>query len=330
MTAGEAGHLSLHSIDENYRSRYGVIAGVDEAGRGPLAGPVTAAAAIFRPGLHHDLVRDSKKLSEKQREIAYEWITGHAEAWAVHSLGVQAINKTNILKAALTAMERAADKLARPDAHILVDGNQVPPALAGRCDTVVGGDSISFSIAAASILAKVSRDRMMMRWADIYPDYGFEKHKGYGTPEHLKAIRDHFPCPIHRTGFSPVKQMSPPQNPSAGMIGKWGENWAAYFLVLKGYHFITRNYHGGVNGEIDLIMKSGEQFIMVEVKTKFGKKGYDPVERIDDDKVGKMLSAAERYFYDLNMSEYDVRFDAVTVSGSNWYAPDIEHYEAIL
>ena len=321
---------SLQAFDRGYRKEHSLIIGVDEAGRGPLAGPVTAAAVLFPPDIDNDLIRDSKKLSEKQREKAYEWITKHALDWAVHSLGVQSINKNNILQAALIAMEKAVEKLNIRDAYVLVDGNHVPFELRGNGEAVVGGDHRSFCIAAASILAKVSRDHMMKRWAEIFPEYGFDKHKGYGTAEHIRALQEYYPTPIHRRYFATMKNMQFPQNPKTSFVGRWGENWAIYYLILKGYHFVARNYHGGTNGEIDIIMRDGEQFVMVEVKTSTGLDEYSTAERINDEKIRKMSEATERYFYDLKLEEYDVRFDAVTVRGKDLYAPHIEHYENIL
>jgi len=321
---------SLQAFDKEYRKEHSLIIGVDEAGRGPLAGPVTAGAVLFPPDVDHELIRDSKKLSEKRREEAYEWIIEHAQAWAVHSLGVQAINKGNILQAALTAMGKAVKKLNVSGAYVLVDGNHVPFEMRGHAEAVVGGDRRSFSIAAASILAKVSRDRMMKRWAEIYPEYGFDKHKGYGTADHIKALQEFYPTPIHRRYFAPMKTMEFPYRASKAFIGRWGENWAIYYLVLKGYHFIRRNYHGGSKGEIDIIMKDGEQFVMVEVKTSTGLDEFSTAERINNEKIQKMREATERYFYDLKLEEYDVRFDAVTVRGRDLFAPHIEHYENIL
>ena len=135
-----SGESSLQAFDHEYRKEHSLIVGVDEAGRGPLAGPVTAAAVLFPPDVDNELIRDSKKLSEKRREEAYEWIIEHAQAWAVHSLGVQAINKGNILQAALTAMEKAVEKLNASDAYVLIDGNHVPFELRGKGEAVVGGD----------------------------------------------------------------------------------------------------------------------------------------------------------------------------------------------
>ncbi|MDZ7797596.1 MAG: ribonuclease HII [Candidatus Marinimicrobia bacterium] len=322
--------ISLYDIDNKYRSDHGCVIGVDEAGRGPLAGPVTAAAVYFSPDKHSELIRDSKKLSEKQRETAYEWIVENADGWAVHSIGVQAINKINILQASLVAMQRAVEKTGVKDAHVLIDGTIVPAALRECAHPVPGGDGISFCIAAASVLAKVTRDRIMKRWAEIYPEYGFERHKGYGTSMHLKAIETNFPTPIHRGSFSPVKNIKFPEYPDKKFLGRWGENWAIYYLILKGYHFISRNYYGGKNGEIDIIMRENDVFIMIEVKSAFGKSEYEITERVSEEKIQKMLSAAEHYFYNLNISEYNVRFDAVTVSGRDSNMPHIEHYKNII
>lgn len=336
-----AEELSLQAFDNSFRTTHSQLVGVDEAGRGPLAGPVTAGAVIFEPDVDFHLIRDSKKLSEKQREEAYKWITDHAKAWSVHSIGVQAINNTNILQAAMDAMEKAVQKLEseikksdankqKSEAYILIDGNRMPEGLKGRGEAIVKGDAHSFCIAAASILAKVTRDRIMRRWSEIYPDYGFAKHKGYGTGDHIRAIHEYLPTPIHRRYFAPVKTFQFPFHPSTQILGTWGENWAIYYLILKGYHFVMRNYHGGNKGEIDIIMKKGELFVMVEVKTSLTNDEFQAAERVDKEKIEKMTEATDHYFYKLKMDEYDVRFDAVTVTGTDWHAPHIEHYEDII
>jgi ribonuclease HII len=322
--------LSLQAFDREYREQERRLIGVDEAGRGPLAGPVTAAAVCFDSTADYPLIRDSKKLSAKQREKAGEWITSHAESWSVHSLGVQAINKMNILQAALTAMARALEKMDHSNAVLLFDGNRLPGEFQKRGKAIVNGDARSFSIAAASILAKVSRDRQMLRWSEIFPEYGFERHKGYGTAEHIKAINEYCPCPLHRRDFAPVKYWQQPRKPDKKTVGRWGENWAVYYLILKGYHFITRNYRAGNTGEIDIIMRRDNTYVMVEVKSVFDDRENLAAERIDERKIHKMMDAAEHYFYTLNIPEYYVKFEAVTVSGTDWFAPHIEHYEDIL
>ena len=186
------------------------VAGIDEAGRGPLAGPVSAAAVILPEAFSHDLLNDSKKLNAEQREALYEELTQSADIhWSISHGGVDEIETVNILRSTHAAMIRAVETLdPRPD-FCLIDGLDVPgfPLPSGG---LVKGDSKSFSIAAASILAKVSRDRLMMDYAVMYPEYGFDQHKGYGTKRHLEALRKYGPCPIHRRSFSPVAKLSLP------------------------------------------------------------------------------------------------------------------------
>ena len=177
------------------------FAGMDEAGRGPLCGPVYAAAVILPPGVIIDGVNDSKKVSEKKRELLFGTITQTALAYAIASASVEEIESLNILGAAMLAMRRAVESLGiRPD-MALIDGNRVPDGLPCGAQAIVGGDALSESIACASILAKVSRDRYMRDMAAKYPQYGFEKHKGYGTKAHIEALRGHGMCPEHRPSF---------------------------------------------------------------------------------------------------------------------------------
>jgi len=179
---------------------YKAVCGIDEAGRGPLAGPVFAAAVILPEGLMIEGVNDSKKLSPKKREKLYDDITRSALSWAVASAGEQEIDSINILQATFLAMRRAVAQLAvRPDL-CLVDGSMLP-SLDIRSKAIVGGDALSASIACASILAKVSRDRYMENLALEYPQYAFEKHKGYGTPLHYSLIERYGISPVHRTSF---------------------------------------------------------------------------------------------------------------------------------
>lgn len=176
------------------------ICGVDEAGRGPLAGPVCAAAVILKPGQIIDGVNDSKKLSEKKREQLYDVIKNEALAYSIAFSSVEEIEEMNILNATMLAMKRAVEGLGVKADYALIDGNRLPP-LDISCEYVVKGDAKSMSIASASILAKVSRDRLCREYAEKYPQYGFEKHKGYGTKLHTQAIREYGPCEIHRMSF---------------------------------------------------------------------------------------------------------------------------------
>jgi len=176
------------------------IAGVDEAGRGPLAGPVVAAAVIFPPDVLIDGVNDSKKLTASERERLFDSIRLKALSVGIGISSHSTIDEINILEASMVAMQQAVIQLSvRPD-HLLIDGNiyrdgSVPYT------TIVGGDAKCHSIAAASIIAKVTRDRLMVQYHEQYPQYGFAKHKGYGTREHIEAIRKYGPCEIHRKSF---------------------------------------------------------------------------------------------------------------------------------
>ncbi len=190
----------LFGFDSAIRSECGVVCGIDEAGRGPLAGDVFAAAVIFDEGVYIEGLNDSKKLTEKKREALFDEIISKARAYCVASASVEEIERLNILQADFLAMERAYRGLASNAGIVLVDGNQLP-ALDTQMRYVVKGDAKSASIAAASILAKVSRDRYMKRMAEKYPQYCFEKHKGYGTKAHYAAVDEFGLCEIHRKSF---------------------------------------------------------------------------------------------------------------------------------
>ncbi|MCH3972044.1 MAG: ribonuclease HII [Oscillospiraceae bacterium] len=179
---------------------YTAVCGVDEAGRGPLAGPVFAGAVILPVGCVIEGVNDSKKLSSKKREELYDIITQKAVSWGVGFATEQEIDGINILQATFLAMQRAVQKLNTPPQLVLVDGNRVPP-LSVPAEAIIKGDGCCESIAAASILAKVSRDRLMLQLDELYPQYGFAKHKGYGTAQHRQALLQYGPCPIHRKTF---------------------------------------------------------------------------------------------------------------------------------
>jgi len=183
-----------------------VVAGIDEAGRGPLAGPVTAGAVILPEGFHHDWVNDSKKLSESRREKVYEDLIANKEVvWAWGLVEAGEIDRINILRATHLAMARAVEALHVEPDIALVDGLEVK-GLPVSHRAVIKGDSLSLSIAAASIIAKVERDRIMRKYAVEFPQYGFAKHKGYGTKMHLEGLQKYGPCAIHRKSFAPVAE----------------------------------------------------------------------------------------------------------------------------
>ena len=184
-----------------FEEGYQLICGVDEAGRGPLAGPVCAAAVILPPDLEIEGLNDSKKLTDKRRRALYDVITEQALAYGIAFASEQEIDEFNILQATFLAMRRAVEQLKLQPELALVDGNREPDLGIIPVKTIIKGDSLSANIAAASILAKVTRDRFMEEQDAIYPQYGFSVHKGYGTQAHYAALREYGVCPIHRRTF---------------------------------------------------------------------------------------------------------------------------------
>jgi len=223
--------IALRELEEEAFARgFTCVAGLDEVGRGPLAGPVMAAAVVFPRGLVNPDIKDSKILTAKQREDLVPWIKENAVCWGIGSSGPEEIDRINILQASLLAMARALDELTEWPDYLLIDGiHPIPHALLGRSSnhesprdpsagrptamrdvphqrTVKHGDALCVSIAAASILAKVARDELMTEYDRAYPGYGFAGHKGYGSATHLSAIRQYGPSPIHRRSFRPVRE----------------------------------------------------------------------------------------------------------------------------
>ena len=179
---------------------YTSVCGVDEAGRGPLAGPVCAAAVILPENTIIEGVNDSKKLSEKKREALFEVIKSQARSYSIAYASVEEIEELNILNATMLAMKRAVEGLEIKADYAMIDGNRTPK-LSIDSEFIIKGDAKSASIACASILAKVSRDRLLYKYAEEYPQYGFDKHKGYGTKAHTEALKKYGPCPYHRMSF---------------------------------------------------------------------------------------------------------------------------------
>lgn len=184
-----------------YKTGIKYIAGIDEAGRGPLAGPVVVGIAIMKPESFIEGIDDSKKISEKKREMLYDTITEEAVDWAVGIIDQNEIDKINILNATKKALHMAIDNLkVKPD-RILVDALEHIDTCGIPYTSIIKGDAKIYSISAASIIAKVTRDRIMQEYDEIYPQYGFTNHKGYGTAKHIQAIKQYGPCPLHRKTF---------------------------------------------------------------------------------------------------------------------------------
>lgn len=195
--------MSLYEFEYAKRAELGIkyLCGVDEAGRGPLAGPVFAAAVILPEDFEIEGLNDSKKLSEKKRDLLFDEIIEHALAYSIQSVDHKTIDEINILEATMLAMKTAVENLSIKPEYVFIDGNRVPKNMEVPAEFVIKGDATSASIAAASILAKVSRDRFMLEMDKKYPEYCFAKHKGYGTKLHYEKIREFGPSEIHRLTF---------------------------------------------------------------------------------------------------------------------------------
>ena len=189
-------------------ANYNLIAGVDEAGRGPLAGPLVVAAVILKHNSFHEKLNDSKKLSEKQREVLYTWVIENSLAFIIKIISAKEIDEMNILQATLFGMKMCVDDLAIQPDMVLFDGNQIPRGVDIACKSVIKGDALYASIAAASILAKVTRDRIMIELDKKYPIYGFKTHKGYPTQKHRELIKVYGVTEEHRMSYSPCNSPS--------------------------------------------------------------------------------------------------------------------------
>jgi ribonuclease HII len=200
--------FELTRYEQEVRSQgFQTIAGIDEAGRGPLAGPVVAAACIIPDGLYFRYINDSKQLPAELREVLFADIVSHADVrYGVGVVCQKEIDRVNIYQATIIAMQKAVAALSVIPDYLLVDGLKLPHETI-PCMKIIQGDALSQSIAAASIIAKVTRDRLMVEYDDEWPQYGFKKHKGYSTPQHLEALKAHGPCPLHRNSFEPVKAL---------------------------------------------------------------------------------------------------------------------------
>lgn len=296
-----------------------VIAGIDEAGRGPLAGPVVAAAVVLPFECEVEGVRDSKTMTAEQREAAFARVMERAEAVGVGFVEPVEIDRLNILRATHQAMRKAFESLPmRPD-FALIDGLPVHPFPVLQ-KAVVKGDGRCASIAAASIVAKVTRDRIMREADALYPAYGFARHKGYPTAEHVALLREHGPCPLHRRSFGPVAELIPAQvhdgdpalfeSDSRREVGDSGEIVACAHLRRLGWEVLATRYHCR-EGEVDIIARDGETVCFVEVKARRGRSA--PAEAVHAAKRARIVKAAEAWLFEQEMDESACRFDVVEV-----------------
>lgn len=289
-----------------YGQGYDLIAGVDEVGRGPLAGPVVAAAVIFPKNCIIQGVDDSKKLSAKKRESLYEEILEKAVSYGIGVVSWERIDEINILQATYEAMREAIAQLNPVPRFILADAVTIPGIFIPQ-KGIIKGDAKSLSIGAASIVAKVYRDRLMEAYEELYPGYGFSSNKGYGSAEHIAGIRVHGLCPIHRKSF--VKNfLAPEDNQTKGAVG---EELAVKEMRRMGYEILSRNYRNQ-SGEIDIIAKKDTYIIFTEVKYRVGRKKGEPCEAVDKRKQDHIIRTAKAYIAE-NALDGDFRFDVAEV-----------------
>ena len=299
--------MNLFEYDKSLNIK--LLCGVDEVGRGPLAGDVYAAAVILPENANLPGLNDSKKLSEKKREVLYDLIVSQAISYCVASATVEEVDHFNISKAVFLAMQRAVDGLSVNPDYVLIDGNRCPDTLRQPCSCLVKGDAISASIAAASILAKVSRDRYMVQMAKQYPEYEFQKNKGYGSKDHYRAIMEHGPTPIHRKTF--LKNLTEGNLPNAHAVGVAGEQAAAKHYLDLGYEVVKRNYRS-TYGEIDLILKNENYLVFAEVKTRKQGSLMTPAVAVTPQKQKKIIRTALTFLAEYGMP-LQPRFDVVEV-----------------
>ena len=283
--------------------------GVDEAGRGPLAGDVYAAAVILNPAKPIEGLNDSKKLSEKKREALFAKIKEKAAAWSVGVATVEEIEAYNILQATFLAMRRAVDGLSIRPSLALVDGNR-NPGLDIPTRLLVKGDGTSAAVAAASIVAKVSRDHYMAELDARYPEYQFNRHKGYGTKLHYEMLDLYGESPVHRHSFLKSYYAKKGKGAPAG-TGAKGEQLAADYLTARGCVILARNWRCPY-GELDLIARKGETLIFAEVKTRGPGMMASPAESVTASKRRRLLDAAALYLSQ-NPLPLQPRFDILEV-----------------
>ena len=325
--------LEAFRYDQAVRGEYGaLLCGVDEAGRGPLAGPVVASAVVLPGRLLDVFIYDSKQMTRRQREAAYAVITREAVAWGVGVVDREYIDQYNILQATYEAMRRAVEALRTAPELVLVDG-AVIPGLAYPQRRLVKGDSVSQSIGAASVIAKVTRDEVMRDLDQTYPVYGFSRNMGYGTAEHLEALRVHGPCPAHRRSFAPVRQATEPVGRPPRDVrrfqGMSAEDAAWRYLQADGYTLLERNWRCAF-GEIDMVAVKEDVLAFVEVRSRRMPKAEQALaaagESVDAKKRRRLVRLAEWFMAERQLRWPGVfRFDAILVGGDGRGARVIEH-----
>jgi len=304
-----------YELDAQFRANsQSTILGIDEAGRGPLAGPVVCAGVILPSHWQNDDIQDSKKLSESKRNELFEVIQKNALKIIVEVSWENEIDQLNILGATIECFKRILGKIKSKSNVILIDGNKVPLNNYDGIHFIKKGDSKSLAIASASIIAKVTRDSIMHQMDLVFPNYGFKNHKGYGTKNHIEAIKKYGSLPIHRKSFQPVidfiKPISELNNRDLGIIG---EKCAAVSLIKSGIKIIEMNYSKPKIGEIDIIHFEEAELVFSEVKTIYNPKELDnPASRITSKKVEKLMNVSRMYLDEKGFVG-NIRFDVISV-----------------
>ena len=305
-----------------------LIAGVDEAGRGPLAGPVAAAAVILSEDHSIAGLNDSKKLSPKKREILYDKIMNQALAVGIATVDEKTIDRMNILNGTYEAMQMALEDLDIQPDHALIDGFPLPNQIIPN-EGIIRGDEKIEVIQAASIIAKVTRDRIMDKYDIIFPEFGFSNNKGYGTPKHMDALKKCKATPIHRKSFRPVRDNFPTLSwyRKNRRIGWIGEKLAALFLMKRLYEIKSINEYSAPYGELNLIAEKNDEIVFVEVKTVSKEQLGSPELKIDYEKISKLEKAIDSYLIK-NETNKNIRLDIITVFLRKG-RPIINHYKGI-
>jgi ribonuclease HII len=304
----------LYRVGVNKEVELELIAGVDEAGRGALAGPVISSAVILPEKYNLPGLNDSKLLSPKKREKLFDDIKNQAIAVGIGIADEKVIDKTNILRATFTSMQRALGECKQQPDKALIDGNALPNQIIPN-EGVINGDAFVPSIQAASIIAKVTRDRLIIELGDIFPEYGFLYHKGYGTKKHMEALNEWKASPIHRKTFAPVKKNLPSikwytERQKIGWIGK---KLAALHLWKRKHKIIILNNNSHTFGEIDIISKNESLLVFSIVETVVCTSHTVPDNQIGRKELYRLIKAIDSYLKK-NPTKRNIRLDTVLVN----------------
>lgn len=289
-----------------------IIAGVDEAGRGPLAGPVVAAAVILPKNHSIEGLIDSKKLTAKKREKLYKEITNICD-YGIGIVSHRTIDKINVLQATFKAMRVAILNLKQKPDNTLIDGYGLPDQVI-KNEGVIGGDNLIECISAASIIAKVTRDELMLKIDDIFPEYGFAKHKGYGTKAHMKNLNIYKACPIHRKTFSPVKKNIPKMEwlISKDKLNKLAVQLVSLHYLNKNYTIVHINFNLNEKMPIDIVLKKGEINVFVKVILLMKNTNRMNIENLTTDELNNMKYEASKFNQESD-SSLESKFEIATI-----------------